>query len=120
MASDLKIAMFALEALLAASGCVSVKGDRTIVPPSGFYAHFRAPLTVNREPVPCEDLKSGTSSGSVYLKEWVYSGISADVCDMALREAMENGGLKKVYFADYEQQTFLGFVTVFKVTAYGK
>ena len=54
------------------------------------------------------------------MQEWVYSGISADVCDMALREAIANGGLKKVYFADYEQQTFLGFVTVFTVTAYGE
>ena len=116
----MKIALPALAALFAVCGCVSVRGDRTLVPPTGFYAHFRAPLTVNREPVPCEGLKSGTSSGSVYLKEWVYSGISADVCDMALREAIANGDLKEVYFADYEQQTFLGFVTVFTVTAYGK
>ena len=50
----------------------------------------------------------------------MYTGISADVCDMALREAIEDGNLKKVYFADYEQQTFLGFVTFFSVTAYGE
>ena len=120
MVSDLRIALSALAALFAACGCVSVRGDRTLVPPSGLYAHFRAPLTVSREPVPCEGLKSGTSSGSLYLQEWVYSGISADVCDMALREAIANGGLKKVHFADYEQQTFLGFVTVFTVTAHGE
>ena len=120
MVSDLKFVPAAILALLLACGCVSVKGDRTLVPPSGLYAHFRAPLSVNRVPVPCDGLKSGTSSASVYIKEWVYSGISAEVCDMALREAIENGNLKKVYFADYEQHTFLGFVSFFEVTAYGE
>ena len=120
MASDLKIVPAVILAFLAVCGCVSVKGDRTLVPPSGIYAHFRAPLSVNRAPVPCDGLKSGTSSVSVYIKEWVYSGISAEVCDMALRGAIANGELKKVYFADYEQKTFLGFVTVFTVTAYGE
>ena len=28
---------------------------------------------------------------------------------MALRDAIENGKLKKVYFADYEPETFRGF-----------
>jgi len=120
MANDLRLASAAAALLLAVCGCVSVKGDRTLVPPSGLYAHFRAPISVNRAPVPCENLKSGTSSTSVYVKEWVYSGISADVCDMALDDAIRNGNLNKVYFADYEQQTFLGFVTLFSVTAYGE
>ena len=50
----------------------------------------------------------------------MYTGLSTDICDMALRGAIANGELKKVYFADYEQKTFLGFVTVFTVTAYGE
>ena len=120
MASNMKCAWVAVAALLGACGCVSVKGDKTLVPPTGLYAHFRAPLSVNREAVPCDNLKSGTGSRAVYLKDWVYSGLSADICDMALREAIEDGQLKKVYFADYERETFLGFVTLFKVTAYGE
>jgi len=120
MANDLKIAWIAVLGLVATCGCVSVKGDRTLVPPTGLYAHFRAPLSVNRAPVPCANLKSGTGSKSVYVKEWVYTGLSAEVCDMALREAIADGNLKKVCFADYEQETFLGFVTLFKVTAYGE
>ena len=120
MANNLKFALAAAVALLTACGCVSVKGDKTLVPPTGLYAHFRAPLSVNRESVPCDNLKTGTGSRAVYLKEWVYTGLSADICDMALREAIENGKLKKVYFADYEQHTFLGFVSFFEVTAYGE
>ena len=60
MANNARFAIAALVALLATCGCVSVKGDRTLVPPSGLYAHFRAPLSVNRVPVPCDNLKSGT------------------------------------------------------------
>ena len=120
MANKVKFALAAAATMLATCGCVSVKGDRTLVPPTGLYAHFRAPLSVNRVSVPCENLKSGTGSSSIYLKEWVYTGAGADVCDMALREAIEDGKLKKVYFADYEQHTFLGFVSLFKVTAYGE
>ena len=120
MASSARFALAAAAALLATCGCVSVKGERTLVPPTGLYAHFRAPLSVNREPVPCDNRRSGTGSRAGYLKEWVSSGVSAALCNMALRDAIEDGGLKKVYFADYEQQTFLGFVTIFKVTAYGE
>lgn len=106
---------------LAFAGCVSVKADGSLTPPLGCWSHFRAPLAVNLPaPVPCANLKSGTTSRSVYVKDWVYSGLSADICEMTLREAMAAGGLKKVYFADYEQRSLLGFVTFFRVTAYGE
>ena len=120
MASNVRFALGAAAALLATCGCVSVKGDKTLVPPTGLYAHFRAPLSVNRESVPCANLKSGTGSRAIYLKEWIYTGLSADFCNMALRDAIDDGKLTKVYFADYEQETFLGFITLFKVTAYGE
>ena len=120
MASNMKCAWLVVAALLAACGCVSVKGDKTLVPPTGLYAHFRAPITVNRESVPCTNLKRGTGSSAVYPKEGIYTGLSADFCDMALRDAIDDGKLTRVYFADYEQETFLGFITRFKVTAYGE
>ena len=120
MATNLKCVCAAAAALLAACGCVSVKGDKTLVPPTGLYAHFRAPLSVNRESVPCENLKRGTVSRADYPTAGIYTGLSADFCDMALRDAIDDGQLTKVYFADYEQETFLGFITLFKVTAYGE
>ncbi len=101
-------------------GCVSVKNEDALVPPSGLMSDFSAPLIMPREPVPCAGLKSGSGSRSVFVKEWVWSGLSADVTDMTLRDAMVDGGIKKLYFADYSQFSFLGFVTVFSVTAYGE
>lgn len=109
--------------LLAAlcSGCVSVASKRTVVPPPGAFADFSAPLTPITEPVPCENLKSGTATENLYVWAWPVGGIlSVSVCDMALQRAVENGGLEKVYFADYHQDSFLGLFTKFTVTAYGE
>ena len=105
----MRLAWLAVAPLLAA-GCVSVRGEKTLVPPTGLYAHFRAPLAANVGPVPCENLKQGKGARAVYVQDWLYTGLSADVCDMALREAIDDGKLTKVYFADYEQQTFLGSI----------
>ena len=101
-------------------GCVSVKHRHNLVPPKGLASDFRAPLILPREQVPCTNLKVGRGSRSVYVKEWVYSGLSADVTDMALDDAMKPAGIKKLLYADYEQYSILGFVTVFTVTAYGE
>lgn len=101
-------------------GCVSVKSDHGLVPPSGLVADFRAPLVVPRGPVPCENLKVGKGSSSVYVKEWLYTGASVDVTDMLLDKAMRDAGIRRLCFADYEQYSILGFVTVFTVTAYGE
>ena len=122
MASNMKCAWAAAAALLAACGCVSVKGDRTLVPPTGLYAHFRAPLSVNRVSVPCENLKTGKASENLYIWAWplVFFPFNASFCDMALQSAIEDGGLTKVYFADYHQDSFFGLVTRFTVTAYGE
>ena len=101
-------------------GCVSVKSDHGLVPPSGAITDFRAPLVVPRGPVSCENLKVGKGSRSVYLKEWVYTGISVDVTDMLLEQAARSAGITRICFADYEQYSILGFVTVFTVTVYGE
>ena len=112
-----------LAPLLAAlcCGCVSVASQRTVVPPSGAYSDFAAPLTPITEPVPCTGLKVGTASENLYVWAWpITFVIDASLCDATLRSAMENGGLTKVYFADYHQNSFLGLVTKFTVTAYGE
>lgn len=109
-----------LVAAVLAVGCVSVKHAHNLVPPSGLASDLRAPLVLPKEPVPCTNLKVGKGSRSVYVKEWVYSGVSADVTDMALTDAVKSAGIKRLLYADYEQCSFLGFVTVFTVTAYGE
>ncbi len=109
--------------LLAAlsGGCVSVANQKSVAPPSGLFADFSAPLTAISEPVPCENLKSGSASNSLYVWAWpIMPVLDVSFVDMTFKEAIENGGLSKVYFADYHQDSFLGLVTKFTVTAYGE
>ncbi len=102
-------------------GCVSVSSKETVVPPPGLFADFSAPLTTIAEPVPCTELKTGTASNNLYVWAWpLLPVLHVSFCDMTLQDAIENGGLTKVYFADYHQDSFFGLVTRFTVTAYGE
>lgn len=120
MVNKMRIGLLLATLAAVTCGCVSVKHASALVPPSGAFADFQAPLVVPRGPVPCEGLKVGKGSRSVYLKEWVYTGLSVDVTDMTLKQAMEDGGISHLLYADYEQYSLLGFVTLFTVTAYGR
>lgn len=105
---------------IALGGCVSVRNDSSLVPPTALCTNFRAPITMPQGSVDLVGLKVGESGGAWHLKEWVFSGVSAGSCDMLLKEAAENGGISEILFADYEQVSYLGFVTSFKVTVYGR
>lgn len=105
---------------IALGGCVSVRNDSSLVPPTALCTNFRAPITMPRGSVDLVGLKVGECGGAWHLKEWVFSGVSAGSCDMLLKEAAQNGGISEILFADYEQISFLGFITCFRVTAYGR
>lgn len=104
----------------ALAGCVGVQSETTLVPPPALCSHFRAPITMPHTTVDLVGLKVGESGGAWYFKEWFFSGLSGGDCDMLLKEAAEKGGIKEILFADYEQTSYLGFLTRFKVTAYGR
>ena len=112
--------MLPVAVLALAAGCVSVKNDAGLRPPSALCSNLRATVGCPKGPVACPSPKQGQAHSSVHVKEWVFTGISADVVDLALQEAVRNGQLKKVAYADYEQFSILGFVTFFKLTAYGE
>lgn len=102
-------------------GCVSVSSKETVVPPPGLFADFSAPLTPITEPITLRTLKKGTATENLYVWAWpILPVLNASFCDMALQKAIANGGLNKVYFADYHQDSFFGLVTKFTVTAYGE
>ena len=104
---------------LLASGCVSVKND-TIVPPSGLCSDISAPLTEFKAPLNLERLKKGTATENVFIREWVFTGISVSLWNATLKEAMLAAGITKLHYAEYHQRSILGFYTEFTVTAYGE
>lgn len=115
-----KPATFLGVAIALLCGCVSVDNRNGLRPPSALCSHIKGTVSVPREPVLVGGLKTGHTDVAVHLKEWVFTGASAGLVDMALAKAVENGELRKVHYADYEQTSILGFVTVFNLTAYGE
>ena len=101
-------------------GCVSVKNDRAIVPPPALISEVTAPLTIPVEPISCANLKKGTASESLYIYEYLFTGISATVWTSTIEKAMRKGGLKKLHYAEYHMTSILGYITTFAVTAYGE
>ena len=89
------------------AGCLSAPFQ----PPSGVVSITTAPLSTegNWE----VGSKRGEASSTSVL------GLYA-TGDCSIATAAQNGGLKKIGHADYEQHTFLGFVSFFEVTAYGE
>ena len=119
MANRLAVAcVFVVGALL--TGCVSVKNQNGLTPPSALCSKIKGTIGVPKDPVAVGNSETARTSASLHLHEWVFSGASAGLIDMALQNALSNGELKKVHYADYEQISILGFVTVFNVTAYGE
>lgn len=113
--------LFVFAALcMSLAGCVSVRNGDGLTPPSALCSKIKGTIGIPRESVPTVGLRSGCTDGTVHVKEWIFTGISAGMVNMALQDAVKNGVLKKVYYADYEQVSYLGFVTVFNITAYGE
>ena len=119
MANKLAV-VIALAAGAMLTGCVSVKNQNGLTPPAALCSKIKGTIGVPKGSVPVGNLKSARTSASLHLHEWVFSGASAGLIDMSLRNVLSNGELKKIYYADYEQVSILGFVTVFNVTAYGE
>lgn len=119
MANRLKFAL-ALAAGALLSGCVSVENRCGVTPPSAVFSKVRGTIGVPKGPVPVGNLKSGQTHSAVHLHDWAITGLSAGLIDMALQSAIANSGLTKVYYTDYEQVSYLGFVTTFNITVYGE
>lgn len=114
------LAAVALIAGALLAGCVSVQNRDGLNPPAALCSKIRGTIGMPKGTLPVENLKSARTNGTVHLREWVFTGISAGMIDMTLKNAIADSGLKKVYYADYEQVSYLGFVTVFNVTVYGE
>ena len=102
------------------AGCVSVKNDRAIVPPPALISNVIAPLTIPAEPISGENLKKGTASESLYVHEYIFTGISATIWTPTIEKAMRKGRLKKLHYAEYQMTSILGYITTFTVTTYGE
>lgn len=116
--------VFLLAACASGSGEASVAtGYLTPVmpPPGGIYQNIKAPLTVDFEHTPATAPKSGSATVT-HIAAPFYPMLSVSFMEAGstLTEACKNGGLSKVYYADYEVFNVFNVYTRFTVRAYGE
>lgn len=88
-------------------------------PPVGFlFTHYSAPLTANATDFKVEGIKG--SSHTFALREPFVTGQGVAWAQAAVEEAARQGGLKKVYYADYEVLNVLSIYGRFTVRVYGE
>jgi len=99
------------------SGCVSLKDDSSVVMPGYLVNVTKGPLTGNlRNGIVTEELKKGKASEVLFF-QWYIPWVSAG--KETLLEAMEDGGITELHYADYSVTHCL-IIAFFNVTAYGK
>lgn len=104
------------------TGCGSIKAP-VIVPQGFIYQHTLAPLTVNYHATKARPVKSSSATAGFILIP-----INLLVCppsfsymtDKTLHQALQDGGIKTLSYADYESFSILGIYRQFTVYAYGE
>ena len=86
-------------------------GCATPYPQGMLYTNLKLPVdaTSNMAKAP----KVGTAECVSYL------GMIA-IGDVSIDTAMKNGGIKKIYYVDWEVENILGLIGKYKVTVYGE
>jgi len=85
-----------------------------VIPPQGWvYNDTKAPISTNFKDTPV-GTKVGTASASSLL--WGLMGFG----DCSIHAAAKQGGLSKIYHADYEHFNILGVYTKTTVFVYGE
>lgn len=100
--------------LLLTTGCATWRAP--VVPPGGLlFTQYRAPLTPQVSGVPVSE-KMGEHS--TYYFAYFLNSFAWD--DASIEAAAEEGGLSKVYYADYELLNVMGIYARLTVRAYGE
>lgn len=117
LAAGLAIAAMAL--LL--GGCAAAYRS-PVKPPTGFiFANIKAPLTHDFNNTPSDaSLIKYSESKTMYVHDWLLTGISIAWDDVDVAAAAHRGGIGKVSYADYEFMNVLGFYANFKLHVYGE
>ena len=104
----------ALLAVLLTTGCVQWQAP--VVPPPGLlFTQYRAPLTPEVSGVPVTTKVGIHNSRFFGLSQYSFAWDDASIA-----AAAKQGGLSKVYYADYEVLNVLGIYAEFTVRAYGE
>ena len=116
----MRFPMILLAVLVAVcGGCATHSNDNSLVWPATLVNVTSAPLAGNiKGNFDLSELKCGESEETMYFT-WPYPPISVMVDDESIANAVRNGGLNEVVYADYEIRHYV-VVSFFTVRAYGR
>lgn len=100
-----------LSIMVTVVGCAGLVNAPVNPPPGLLFCNYRAPLDTGLDQ-PDLGSKKGESYCECYLGLFTFG-------DASRRAAMENGGISKVTYADYEMQNILGVYSKFTTIVYG-
>ncbi len=110
--------IFGAVAALMVMGCASPEAPFS--PPKGFvYSSVKAPLQIEFKEGGEACATAEGEASSLFLHDWLFTGISIGWKDCSIQRAAQEGGLSSVSYADYETFTLLGFFGKTTVRAYG-
>lgn len=120
MASEVARRLAAVALTLLAAGCVTVENHNGLTPPSAVFACLSGTVGCPRGPVCVKPEKTYSTDLGIHLKEWVFTGLSAGMLDLAISNAKRDGGFEEVYYADWHLTSYLGFFSGISLTVYGR
>lgn len=56
----------------------------------------------------------------MYIRDIFFTGLDVAFDDASIQKAAKNGGLSKIYYADYEAKSVLGVFGMFTTKVYGE
>ena len=80
--------------------------------PGVLYTDVKGPLTATSATIDWENIRSGSAIATSTL------GLVA-TGDASIATAARNGGIKQIYYVDYQVESFLGLFAKYTVTVYG-
>jgi len=103
--------------ILGATGCGLFRAP--VIPPQGIlFSQVTAPLSLDFDETPvCAKHGEATSR---FFHEPLFTQLEFAWDKALLADAARNGGLSKVYYADYTHTNILGIYSTFTVRAYGE
>ena len=104
------------------AGCGGSALWRTPVRPphAGLVTMYSAPLTTNFSNTPVPAKRRVGAASTMYIRDIFFTGLDVAFDDASIQKAAKNGGLSKIYYADYEAKSVLGVFGMFTTKVYGE
>lgn len=120
MTKRVTLLIIALVVVMACSGC-GLQYTTRVRPPQGLlFCQFKAPLTIDMDNTQAgAQMTRVSQSSTYYFRDFIFTGMDFSWGEVDFDTLAKMGGLKEIYFADYELLNVLGIYAQFTIHLYG-